>query len=252
MTPQDVSKTLKVIGTVFRGILAPGADRVLADAQAQVQQYLAQSQKNQGKWRRSARIWGYQIFAERPLQFAGAQVKKHQIEVDLHCKFAWSSDPVRGPLEQLLVLRVWSPDTRLRFREEWDAQAIREAVEKRGRRVLARYHFDLANPEQPGPRYHLQIGGVARDDEYCWHPKQINLPRIVHPPTDLAFGCELVAANFFAAEYRSIRKDPEWKRLILDMQRLVLSEYFEHCRKVVNAAEPSQSLLDELWHEQWQ
>src|SRR5208283_1328892 len=219
MTPQDVSKTLKVIGTVFRGILAPGADRVLADAQAQVQQYLAQSQKNQGKWRRSARIWGYQIFAERPLQFAGAQVKKHQIEVDLHCKFAWSSDPVRGPLEQLLVLRVWSPDTRLRFREEWDAQAIREAVEKRGRRVLARYHFDLANPEQPGPRYHLQIGGVA---------------------------------NFFAAEYRSIRKDPEWKRLILDMQRLVLSEYFEHCRKVVNAAEPSQSLLDELWHEQWQ
>jgi hypothetical protein len=251
MTPQEISKTLKVVGTVFRTIFAPGADRILADAQAQLQSFVEESQRNQRKWRRSGCAWGYRIFPEQPLQFARAPVKKHEIEIDLYCKFAWTSDPEREASEQVLVLRIWSSDDKLKYREEWDAQVIREAMERHGKRVLSRYHFDLANPEQPGPRYHLQVGGVPRGDEYCWHPKQINLPRIIHPPTDLAFGCELVAANFFPEQYRTIRKNPEWRKLILDVQRTVLGGYFERCRNAVSGAQPTQSLLDELWHHPW-
>ena len=64
---------------------------------------------------------------------------------------------------QELVLRIWSADEAIMYREQYDSELIGELVTARSNplkeRVMLRCHFDLANPNQDGPLYHLQIGG---------------------------------------------------------------------------------------------
>ena len=116
---------------------------------------------------------------------------------------------------------------------------------------MLRLHFDLANPGQPGPKYHLQVGGVPGENGLCWFHPSLNLPRVAHPPTDLVLICEMIASNFFPEQYRSIRTDPIWWRAVRDTQRSLLLEYFRRCHETVASEQSGQSLLDQLSNEAW-
>lgn len=84
---------------------------------------------------------------------------------------------------------------------------------------MLRCHFDLVNPKQDGPLYHLQIGGNPRAEEYCWYPKEFDLPRLIHQPLDTVLLCQLVIANYFPADYQEIRRDINWRWAVKSVER---------------------------------
>jgi hypothetical protein len=140
-----------------------------------------------------------------------------------------------------VVVRVWCLDMAVSHREKLDALELREVIEKAGRRVMLRYHFDLAEDTQSGPRFHLQVGGNSMPDETCWLPETISIPRIGHHPLDLALACELVALNFYSAEAGRIFRDATIRGVVRDSQAGLLRDYYSWCAQVLE--DGNESLL---------
>jgi hypothetical protein len=146
-----------------------------------------------------------------------------------------------------LLLRIWSLDHSLSFRSDWDANQLEPQIKSGGRRVVARMHFDRANPTQTGPKFHLQLGGNAGVDELSWFPKALDVPRFPHPPLDIVLACEMIAANFFEDEFFStIAKDPSWIAAVKLSQKICYFNYFSLCQQV--SEQNKTSLLGQLWN----
>ena len=127
--------------------------------------------------------WGYEIL-DTPLRFKIANYKGYKLRPDIICNFRWQKEGAL-PTSQELVLRVWSVDEHLCYREKYDSELIGELVTGSNglsERVMLRCHFDLANPNQSGPLYHLQIGGNPRAGEYGWYPKEFLRAPSTSPP----------------------------------------------------------------------
>lgn len=193
--------------------------------------------------------WGFSIF-RAPLRFTEATYKrqeKYRLRPDIICDMSWTDDKTL-PHRWLLVLRVWSSDPDIMYREDYDAAAIGDLVTSSGmrERTMFRCHFDIANEGQSGPRYHMQIGGNAPEDEHCWFPKELDLPRFVHHPLDLVLLCQFVLANFFPEEYKRIRAEPAWAMTVKAAEKYLLAEYYQQCLDAVNGK--TNTLLDALWN----
>lgn len=65
------------------------------------------------------------------------------------------------------------------------------------------------------------------DDECCWFPEEIDVPRFHFPPIDVVLLCELVLANFFDKKSEDLRKKPEWRSLVRKSQDAFQSDYFQ-------------------------
>jgi hypothetical protein len=117
-------------------------------------------------------------------------------------------------------------------------------------RVIYRCHFDRANENQAGPRYHVQFGGSPRNGEYGFIPEVIDLPRLIQPPLDLILTCEMIAMNFYPREYREIRKEASWRSVVYQSQQNVLTRYYNGCAEALRSfdVEESGSLLEHLWN----
>ena len=113
---------------------------------------------------------------------------------------------------------------------------------------MLRVHFDLANPNQPGPRHHLQVGGNAQPEERHWFPKALSVPRMLHMPMDLVLASELIAATFYPCAYEKIRREPTWKGSRNVSQQHLLKGYFT---KALKAVGENESVLDALWNKPW-
>ncbi len=175
--------------------------------------------------------WGFKI-DDPPLRFVETQINGYQFAVDVICDFRWKEDV---PCRQCIVLRLWSSDHRVLYREEWDSNSILDSYSKGGftERVMARFHFEEAVPSTPEPPYHMQVGGVARLNERCWLHPGIDVPRFPFPPMDLFLMCELIGVNFYPQVYRKIRNDNTWKGQILKSQEALLRKYYEDCCKII-------------------
>lgn len=168
--------------------------------------------------------WGLLIY-DAPLRFKSTTYKKYQLRADITCDVRWT-DEGKLPICQQLVLRMWCSDPKIMYREFLDSERILELITDKDaplqERVMARYHFDLANQNQSGPTYHFQLGGNAVDNEYVWFPKELDLPRFVHHPFDLILLCQFVVANFFPEEYSKIRRDPTWRFVVKRLKNICL------------------------------
>jgi hypothetical protein len=249
MNPTDVEVGLRAISDSLGRILTGTYSRIIEEALAQVRPAAEVWKKGLKNWQRRGTEWGYQISMDRPLEFQVCGVRGYETLVDLSCAVKWLRDPAAEPIEQNFTLRIWSLEKRLFFRQDLDAEQMKERLEDLGRRVMLRLHFDLANSGQEGPKYHIQVGGVPGQNEHCWLHPSMNLPRIAHPPADIVLICEMIAKNFFREEYRTIKTDPTWRGAVRDAQRLVLQEYFQLCYETVTRKQHDQSLLDRLWNE---
>jgi hypothetical protein len=248
----DITRGLEGIKSHFyriqsSRILEDDAPDVLDDAIAQVQrtkQRYDEIKRRSDNPRLKPEPWGYTIYPERPLRFKVSNaIKGLNPRVDLYCTLLWTEEE-QPPIRQDIHLRVWSDSLDHIYREDWDAPRIFSNLQNEGR-VVARCHFDLANSGQPGPTYHLQFGGEARQEELCWLLGIADLPRLTHPPVDLLLVTQLVAANFFWPQYGTFREEPEWRGVVRLTQRHLLKSYFEECLKVV---EKGDVLLDHLWN----
>ena len=251
MNYSHLIRSLTMIKRRLRPCLEIGAKGVIDTAIAG----LKKSKKDYDKFQKRKDLlkkpvndWGYEIVTP-PLRFKETTCKGYRLRPDIICNFRWQEEGAL-PTTQELVLRVWSSDEQLIYREGYDSEAIFDQLTAPynglQERVMLRCHFDLANPKQSGPRYHLQIGGNPRDGEQCWYPKELDLPRLIHQPFDLVLLCELVVANFFPNEYGELRQKPDWHWAVTTSERYLLEEYYAECLAAVR--DKKRTLLGALWN----
>ena len=233
MTPENVKQGLQVIQDRFHSILDSSASHVLSDARQQLAKYKLKKGKPVE--------WSLDIPPVRPLRFRKSVLDHLNIQVDLSCALRWRD----GLTAQNVLLRIWSFDSDVCYRDAVDSDLIRERLPSPPSRVIARFHFDKANAKQEGPTFHLQYGGKAEDDELFWHPEAFAWPRFLHHPIDLVLACELVAANFYIDDYRRISKEPTWVGVMRCAQQSLLDDYYTKCRRALSA---KTSLTDDLWN----
>jgi len=244
-----VAQTLRLIGKVY-GRLLDDTTRavVLPQAEARIR---ASATAYADALRNSSRgvvpqPWGYTIEHDQPLRFVVSKVNRIELQADVYCDVRWEESDL--PVVQEIKLRLWSRHSATTFNPERDAVAVEQELTNPSRRqpgrVVSRMHFDKANPQQPGPEYHLQFGGKAEEYELCWHPESVKVPRFDYQPMELFLTCQLVAANLFPEEYQEIREKSEWREELLWYQgRLLLGHY----EKRVTTLRANTSLLDSLW-----
>lgn len=111
-----------------------------------------------------------------------------------------------------------------------------------------RWHFDLANPKQPGPITHLQFGGHKHEG----HPQfdtVLKEPRWFTAPHDVILLSEVVAANFFQDVWlESLRNDRRWTNLIHLSQSLCYPAYVSALMTSVGVS-GSDSILGGCWND---
>ena len=236
-----ILRQLNAIETQFRRVLDPSGLRSLQEARAELV-------STYERYRREARRpnpppWGYDIPPARPLLFKPVSVRGTRYQVDIICAARWLH-PDAPTVHQALALRVWGLDMPMIFRHDMDSEAIGELIQAAEKRVMLRYHFDTANPGQAGPRYHLQAGGRAFDDELCWLHEEVSIPRIAHHPMDLTLACELVAANFLGESGSRILRDATVMGAVRASQENLVRPYLEDC---LGSVERGESLLMSQW-----
>jgi hypothetical protein len=237
---------LREIKRDFQRILDNGMGDVIDEAIAEIESSKEAFDELQGKTHHpglTPRPWGYHVYPEAPLRFKPSKyaIKGLNLWVDLYCTVLWVEEGAM-PVEQQIHLRVWSDELNYVYRQSWDSEEVLNALIDG--RVMLRCHFDLANPGQPGPKYHLQFGGNARGDELCWFPKTIKLPRLAYPPMDLILACQLVAANFYWEEYNEFRETREWINVLRRSQEYLLRDYYDGCLKALE----QDLLVGHLWN----
>lgn len=248
MNANDVHRGLQSLADRLRPLLESDAANVLQAAQAQVHATKREYDRRIQQHRVELPVlsWGYEITPEHPLRFKVVKLDGLRLRTDLFAKCYWRREDDE-PVALGVVVRIWCLDASVVFREDIDAAGIAPQIDKEIGRVMLRIHFDRAEPDQEGPKYHLQYGGNARPDEIAWFPETISLPRIAHPPFDLVLAAETAAANFFPDEYRRIKRDPTWVGALRDSQAGLLQPYMARCIEALQSREAS--LLNILWNE---
>ena len=250
VTSGQVERALETINNRFRSILDDQASSVLEEAKSMLRtsyEAFVESDR-QGRQERQTHPWGFEIDPDNPLRFKDKDIDGLKVRVDLFLSVYWADDPAEAPADLRVVIRVWSLDPNLYFRKRWDALRLKNECSPDSGRVMLRVHFDLANPNQPGPRHHLQVGGNARPEERHWFPKALSVPRMLHMPMDLILASELIAATFYPCAYEKIRREPAWRGARKVSQQHLLKRYFTEALKAVDN---NESVLDALWNKPW-
>ena len=238
----EVERSLETVGTRLDSILGYSAGGVIARAKSGLR--VSKEQFAKGAQSR----WGFRIDPSEPLEFRETETKQLRVRVDLFMQAYWDAEPATQPAHLAVVIRVWSLDDFVYYRPDLDAQRLKDLIDPFKGRVILRLHFDLANAEQPGPTYHMQVGGNSRDDELHWFPKALSVPRFLHMPVDLVLATELVASTFYPREYKQIRREDMWTFSRRISQTHLLHDYLE---KAQTALRNNNSVLEALWNVPW-
>jgi len=188
----------------------------------------------------SSRSWRYAIEASAPINFVPAPDKKlEEIELLVYIDVA-VAPPKRNDLPPFKRL-----DTKI------------EIFDLAGH-LQSRWHIDLANRKedgsyQDGPLFHLQSGGHKpqgnRSDEL-----KISRPRWAMPPMELILTCEMILANFYPAQWKTIRTEKRWLKLIHIAQLMCYTAYsqrMQNCLFDAALTPKSQSVLTAFWASEW-
>lgn len=251
MNAERVKTSLKQVGKVYKEILDnTTTQNVLSNAIASVgvtKERYDYAVRNQTRGF-TPEPWGYTINHDDPLRFKSTQIPNGvKLQVDIYCDIRWTDDDDK-PVKQDIKVRIWSQHDETIFNPNRDSEEVFAQLSNPDRlypgRVVSRFHFDKANPNQVGPEYHLQFGGIPEDYELCWHPKKVNVPRLIYQPMELFLTCQMIAANFFWDEYLEIREKPEWKSELVLYQNTLLYDYYQRC---LDSITRKDSLVDTLW-----
>lgn len=223
MKLEEVIKEVETIRDAMSSILAsesqPVISGVLADLSDQKRKHAALGKKARKP------PWTLKIQPTRPLTFVGTDGEaavKHNLEVDVCCSISEPDKSGTAQGEHNIAVRVWSKDDATYFRDALDAESLRAPLEAQRRRVMLRFHFDLGNKDQEGPKHHLQIGGKGQANDYAWLPENWKLPRFAHFPVNLALVCEFVGRTFFPKAFARIAEEPTWKNAVMNAEKTYL------------------------------
>jgi hypothetical protein len=195
--------------------------------------------------------WHLVIPPGNPLRFIpteASQDLRYAFSIDIACKI---DQPRDGQIvgDHNVAVRVWTSDANLYFREAFDAERILLDVDANGgRRVILRFHFDHANSGQPGPKHHLQIGGLQHGAEFCWFPENIRVPRFCHHPVSLLMACEFIVRTFYPDAHITLENEPAWAGAIAKAQSTYLPAFYELHGLTVTPEKVRDSVLGRLWN----
>jgi hypothetical protein len=242
MHPTETIEALNVLSARLRPVLESDGVSVLMQARSEVQDSFDRYQTMARRNPPTDCEWGYTIYPEKPLRFRETTVHGFRLRADVSCRLRWL-DPNGDPTKQELAVRIWCLNDEVMFRDQLDAPAVLERLDFVLGRVMVRYHYDKANEEQPGPDYHLQMGGNSRDEGLCWLHEGVAIPRVAHSPRDLVLACEELVANLYTPDHVSIQ-DPTFAHTIKVSQEALLASYYA---RVVDAISSGKSVLRSLW-----
>lgn len=112
---------------------------------------------------------------------------------------------------------------------------------------LSRWHFDLSNATQEGPKLHMQCGG--RFGENRAHDMKLRVPRWLCPALDLVLLAETVTANFYPGVWENIKENRNWCSAIHQSQRLCFDKYNSKMTDAMNSR--TSTMLNEMWGDRW-
>jgi len=181
----------------------------------------AQSLREMLQRRKKGKPVEWEFSISNPLTFKFNDVSK--LQVDVSCEIKGEGEDIK---KQNIIIRVWSFDDKICYRQSIDATELKNKIEKEGgRRVMIRFHIDQKASKAPEPLYHIHMGGIPEDSENYWFPKQIKVPRLPYYPLDLILLCEFILVNFFYEDSETLRKKPEWIALVKKSEKLFLRPY---------------------------
>lgn len=177
--------------------------------------------------------WSFVILPDYPLKFRPCNIDGNKVQVDFSCliegiipKHLHRDGSIDRIIEKYNVLiRVWSVDDKLSYREDVDSKSlIEKVIENDNRRVILRFHIDKKAPGShiEEPMYHMHFGGKSEENEIAWYPKSIVVPRFYFFPLDIILAAEFILLNFFSIESYELREDPEWKSIVITAQEIFL------------------------------
>ncbi|MFG6575961.1 hypothetical protein ACGYK6_08700 [Sulfitobacter sp. 1A15333] len=152
----------------------------------------------------------------------------------------------------LIMAESISVDTNAEFPyREWVAVLVLEYRE-RGK-TSPRWHFDLGNAGQSGPRLHLQYGGHHHEERIL--DETLKAPRWSNFPLDVILLMEVVAANFFEDVWKDrLRDDRSLRNYTKLSERLCyapLSQKLNSYLDDIAGVEADNTFLSGCWNDRW-
>ncbi len=208
--------------------ITPETKSIIKSKSAELREIAADVRRAR-KTKAKTKTWTFTMPMQHPISFI---VNRDQFQVDISGSITGINDNIS---EVNSLLRVWSLNENICYREGIDGELVKELFDETKRRVIVRFHFDRRGTKamNPEPIYHLQVGGVAGAQENCWFPN-LKVPRLQFPPMDIILLSELVLVNFFHEDSRYIREKPEWKSLVIKSQNAFQDIYFRDFNSYLN------------------
>ncbi len=185
--------------------------------------------KNQGE----RKNWAYRIEKSKPLTFksiSNSKIKKRiypRIYIDIGVEHRASNHNF-FPFKRLIITI--------------------EILYEDNNQLISRYHIDLADIKngkyQSAPLFHLQFGGGNSPETDTFKLKQ---PRWLHPPMDLILMTEVVIANFYPDQWKKLRFQTGWVKLVIESQKLCYGRFLKLAKDKIG----TDSLISTFWAVNW-
>lgn len=181
--------------------------------------------------------WHLVIPRDRPITLGDFELgRRVQIDIEVDCRFhrpaparadSWRSAPAASADLGVLIYDADSPAPK-------------------HERLLERHHVDLANPGQPGPVWHLQLGGNVPGD--AQHPTGwLEVPRWHVLPVDFTLLTDLVIFNFAYDKWLKLHADPTWTMAVKKAEDLMYPSFAElFCNHMSRSATERKWTLGQL------
>ncbi|MFA3920452.1 hypothetical protein [Ruegeria hyattellae] len=185
--------------------------------------------------------------------FGNSHTWNYEVDRGLPILFSETVDTNKNPIVPKVVAEMVAVDQSDGVLTAFDALCVAiEFDHVYDNRPTPRWHLDMANQKepgnwQPGPMTHLQYGGHLHGDRTldCF----LKTPRWCHPPMEVGLLCEIVAANFYEAEWNELREMPNWNTAICTLQKICLHDYATRLASTLNQS--SKSFLHTMWAQDW-
>jgi hypothetical protein len=245
LNADTVARNLRFLAHHLRSLLERDSYSNLLEAASYVKTF-----SSSGRPKSKQQPWEVYIDSGKSLRFLPSELDK-RLAPDIFCDIQGPSDGQRPLSKQNLVVRIWSLNKDLSFRNKWDSDELdRLLTQGHSTRVMLRLHFDRADESQEALLFHLQIGGrpTEPERELCWIPKEMDLPRLLYPPIDLVLASELVVANFFPMAFRDLTRTPEWVSLVNESESFLLRDFYGKCHDICDRGVGKGTILNSWWH----
>jgi hypothetical protein len=170
------------------------------------------AKRRNGATHRRCRGWRLAFRGDRALSFQPVRTKVGTVRIALEGSFnmqrpegargSWENAPMQA-CTGAIIIRDSTSDT-----------------------PLTRQHIDLANADQPGTTWHLQLGGVGSSEDGEWR-RSVEVARWPSPPIDFMLLVELGIFLFQWDHWNDLRVREPWKRYVRDTEDLVLEHYVD-------------------------